>query len=189
MGVRSECDPGCSRPCYAAWWPGVCSGWGRERIEVAARAFLRPRRASGATAYHPHPHVMAARQAAVGNMQAGFAEKQLGRLADCIDRGLDQVQAEQETIREYVEDIEKVAATLEPGGESCEHRQERFEELIDRFERNEDPIRQHMATLMTGFLAGLFVGAGKFEEISDFSTIAGNYRDLVWWSVFIVSAR
>jgi len=81
--------------------------------------------------------------------------------------GLDHVQAEQKTIREYVEDIEKVAATLEPGGESCEHRQEKFEELIDRFERNEDPIRQHMATLMTSFLAGLFVGAGKFEEIKD----------------------
>jgi hypothetical protein len=80
---------------------------------------------------------------------------------------LDHVQAEQETIREYVEDIEKVAATLEPGGESCKDRQEKFEELIDRFERNEDPIRQHMATLMTSFLAGLFVGAGKFEEIKD----------------------
>ena len=39
-------------------------------------------------------------------------------LADCIDRGLEQVQAEQETIREYVKDIEKVAATLEPGKES-----------------------------------------------------------------------
>ena len=80
---------------------------------------------------------------------------------------MEHVQAEQKTIREYVEDIEKVAATLEPGGESCEHRQEKFEELIDRFERHGDPIRQHMATLMTSFLAGLFVGAGKFEEIKD----------------------
>ena len=39
--------------------------------------------------------------------------------------------------------------------------------MIDRFERNEDPIHQHMATLMISFLAGLFVGAGKFEEIKD----------------------
>ena len=30
----------------------------------------------------------------------GFAEKQLGRLAGCIDRGLDEVRDEQETIRE-----------------------------------------------------------------------------------------
>ncbi len=38
---------------------------------------------------------------------------------------------------------------------------------IDRFKRNEDSIRQHMATLMVSFLAGLFVGEGKFEEIRD----------------------
>jgi len=80
---------------------------------------------------------------------------------------LEHVQAEQETIREYVEDIDKVAATLESGGESCEQRKEKFKELIDRFERNEDPIRQHMSRLMISFLAGLFVGAGKFEEIKD----------------------
>ena len=80
---------------------------------------------------------------------------------------MEHVQAEQETIREYVEDIDKVAATLESGGESCEQRKEKFKELVDRFERNEDPIHQHMATLMISFLAGLFVGAGKFEEIKD----------------------
>jgi hypothetical protein len=80
---------------------------------------------------------------------------------------LEHVQAEQEPIREYVKDIAKVAATLEPGGESCEDRKEKFKELSDRFERNEDPIRQHMATLMISFLGGLFVGAGKFEEIKD----------------------
>ena len=39
--------------------------------------------------------------------------------------------------------------------------------MIDQFERDEDPIRQHMAMLMISFLAGLFVGAGKFEEIKD----------------------
>jgi hypothetical protein len=38
---------------------------------------------------------------------------------------------------------------------------------IDRFKRNGDSIRQHMATLMISFLAGLFVGEGKFEEIRD----------------------
>jgi hypothetical protein len=88
-------------------------------------------------------------------------------LADCIDRGLDEVQAEQEKIREYVEDIKEVAATLEPGEETCASRQEKFEELIDRFEQSEDPIRLNMATVMISFLAGLFVGEGKFEEIKD----------------------
>jgi hypothetical protein len=88
-------------------------------------------------------------------------------LARCIDRGLDEVEAEQETIREYVEDIKAVAAALEPGEETCADRREKFVELIDRFERTEDPIRLHMATVMISFLPGLFVGEGKFEEIRD----------------------
>ena len=47
--------------------------------------------------------------------KGGSRKKQLGRLAGCIDSGLDEVQSEQEVIREYVKDIEEVAATLEPG--------------------------------------------------------------------------
>ena len=88
-------------------------------------------------------------------------------MADCIDRGLDEVRAEHETIREYVKDIAEVAATLEPGQVDCVKRKEKFEELTGRFERTEDPVRQHMAKVMLSFVAGLFVGAGKFEEIKD----------------------
>jgi hypothetical protein len=39
--------------------------------------------------------------------------------------------------------------------------------LIARFEGIDDPIRRQMAVVMTSFLAGLFVGAGTFEEIRD----------------------
>ena len=88
-------------------------------------------------------------------------------MADCIDRGLEQVQAEQATIREYVKDIEEVATLLEPGTASCASRREQFRTLIDRFEQTEDPIRRHMAGVMSGFLAGLFVGEGQFEAIRD----------------------
>ena len=49
--------------------------------------------------------------------KGGFAEEQLGRLAGCIDRGLDAVEEVQKTIREYVGVITEVAATLEPGTE------------------------------------------------------------------------
>jgi hypothetical protein len=66
-----------------------------------------------------------------------------------------------------VKDIEKVATTLEPGEADCADRQQKFEKLIVQFERTEDPIRQHMATVMISFLAGLFVGAGKFKQIKD----------------------
>jgi hypothetical protein len=88
-------------------------------------------------------------------------------LAGCIDRGLDEVRAEQETIRDSVEDIKEVAMTLEPGKETCADRQEKFKELIDRFERRQDPIHQQMVQVMMSFLAGLFVGEGKFEQIRD----------------------
>jgi hypothetical protein len=88
-------------------------------------------------------------------------------LADCIDRGRDEVRTEQETIREYVQDIAAVAATLEPGSEAGAARQEKFEELADRFGQTEDPIHQQMSTVMLSFLAGLFVGEGKFDEIKD----------------------
>jgi len=88
-------------------------------------------------------------------------------LANCIDRGLDDVRAEQETLRDYVKDIQEVAATLEPGGGSCADRQAEFEGLIDRFKRADDPIHQKMTVVMIGFLAGLFVGEGKFEDRND----------------------
>jgi hypothetical protein len=80
---------------------------------------------------------------------------------------LESVQTEQEAIRNYVQDIAEVAATLEPGKESGADRQEEFEALIARFEQTEDPIRQHMARVMIGFLPGLFVGEGRFAEIRD----------------------
>jgi hypothetical protein len=79
---------------------------------------------------------------------------------------VDCVQAEQEEIREYVKDIEKIAATLEPGVD-CADRQKAFEKLIDEFKPTEDPIYQHMFKVMISFLGGLFVGAGKFEDIKD----------------------
>jgi hypothetical protein len=88
-------------------------------------------------------------------------------LAGCIDRGLDEVRAEQETIRDYVKDIAGVAATLDPGRGTCAERRGEFEGLIDRFERGADPIRRKRAGVMISFLAGLFVGEGEFEEITD----------------------
>jgi hypothetical protein len=49
----------------------------------------------------------------------------------------------------------------------CADRREKYEKLSERFEQTEDPIHRHMAQVMTSFLAGLFVGEGKFEEIKD----------------------
>jgi len=70
-------------------------------------------------------------------------------------------------IAEYVGVIAEVAATLEPGTEDITEREEKFEALIDRFEATEDPIRHGMASVMLGFLAGLFVGEQEYEAIKD----------------------
>jgi hypothetical protein len=111
--------------------------------------------------------VQASIQRNLAEAKGGFAEGQLGRLAECIESGLDEVREVQETIREYVGVVAEVAATLEPGTEDSTDRQERFEELIDQFEATEDPIRHQMATVMTSFAAGLFVGEDQWEEIRD----------------------
>jgi hypothetical protein len=70
-------------------------------------------------------------------------------------------------IREYVEVIAEVAATLEPGTKDITEREEEFEALIDRFEATEDPIRHQMAAVMLSFLDGLFVGEDWLEEVVD----------------------
>jgi hypothetical protein len=77
------------------------------------------------------------------------------------------VNEQQEVIREYVEVIAEVAATLEPGPEDITEREEKFEGLIDQFEATEDPIRHGMAMLMLSFLPGLFVGDTAYEAIKD----------------------
>ena len=66
-----------------------------------------------------------------------------------------------------------MAATLDPESGSCKNRQAKFEELIDRFERKGDSIRQHMATLMISFLAGLFVGVGIGKRSRTISISSG----------------
>jgi hypothetical protein len=77
------------------------------------------------------------------------------------------VRVEQESIRNYVKDVEEVAATLKPQGGTCGDRQAKFEGLIERFQQTGDEIHKQMAQVMISFLAGLFVGEGVFQEIKD----------------------
>lgn len=80
---------------------------------------------------------------------------------------MDEVKEQQEVIREYVDVIAEVAATLEPGTDDIMEREEKFEALIDQFQATDDPIRHGMATVMLSFLAGLFVGDEAYEAIKD----------------------
>ena len=88
-------------------------------------------------------------------------------MAECIDRGLDEVRDEQETIRDYVEDLKEIDATLDPKRGSCARRKNKFETLASRFQGKKDPIHKHFAKIMLSFLAGLFVGGAKFAKIRD----------------------
>jgi hypothetical protein len=80
---------------------------------------------------------------------------------------LNDVRDEQEALREYVEDLQEIDATLDPKRGSCAHRRETFETLAGRFQGREDVIHQHFARIMLSFLAGLFVGGAKFAEVRD----------------------
>jgi hypothetical protein len=80
---------------------------------------------------------------------------------------LEAVRADQEALRSYVQDIAEVAATLEPETQSCADRQQKFEELIERFEGTGAPMHQQMVQVMRSFVAGLFVGEGTFEQFRD----------------------
>lgn len=66
-----------------------------------------------------------------------------------------------------MQDIQEVAATLDPGTGTCAERRRQFEDLRDRFRRAADPIHLRMVLVMTSFLAGLFVGEGVWETIQD----------------------
>jgi hypothetical protein len=66
-----------------------------------------------------------------------------------------------------VKDIAEVAATLEPGTQTCAERQQKFEALVDRFKNRKAAIYQQMAQVMTSFLAGLFVGEDTFASLND----------------------
>jgi hypothetical protein len=80
---------------------------------------------------------------------------------------LNQVAAEQVTIRGYVAEVGEVAATLDPQQGESTRRQEQFEELTARFQRAGDPIHRQMAVVMISFVTGLFVGEATFEGIRD----------------------
>jgi hypothetical protein len=88
-------------------------------------------------------------------------------LAECIDRGLDEVRDEQKALREYVEDLTQIAATLDPKQGRSARRKEKFETLAGRFQGQKDPIHQHFARIRLSFLAGLFVGGAQFAQIRD----------------------
>ena len=77
------------------------------------------------------------------------------------------VAAEQEQIKEYVHEVKRVEATLEPSKGSVEQRKKRFHRIKRRLKNSGEAVRMQMAVVMAAFCAGLFAGAEVDEEIRD----------------------
>ena len=88
-------------------------------------------------------------------------------MAACIDKGLDLVKSQQETIRCHVETIREVAATLDPSAKKSAQRQSDFDAILARLDGDSDPIHEQMAGLMQSFRAGLFAGGDTFNQVHD----------------------
>lgn len=89
------------------------------------------------------------------------------RLQGCIDRGLQAVAAEQEQIQAHVQEVKRIAATLDRSKGSSKQRKRRFQRLRQRLKRRGDPVRTQMAVVMAAFMVGLFAGPEVAEDIQD----------------------
>jgi hypothetical protein len=97
----------------------------------------------------------------------GRAHTQLQRLAACIDRGVADVQAEHQVVRQHLHEIEQVAATLSHANGPATERQAQFTRLQEAFAGLATPFSQHLAGVMASFAAGLFVGGDTLPCLQD----------------------
>jgi hypothetical protein len=97
----------------------------------------------------------------------GRAPTQLQRLAACIDRGVADVQAEHQVIRQYLQELQRVAATLTSANGAATTRQAQFTRLQEEFAGLATSFYQHMAGVMASFAAGLFVGGDTRPFLQD----------------------
>jgi hypothetical protein len=111
--------------------------------------------------------VRASLQRNVDANRGGRAHTQLQRLAACIDRGVAEVQAAHQVIRQHLHEIERVAATLINANGSTTERQAQFTRLQEEFAGLDTPFYHHVAGVMASFAAGLFVGGATLPFLQD----------------------
>jgi hypothetical protein len=99
--------------------------------------------------------------------RGGRAHTQLQRLAACIDRGVAEVQAEHMVVRQHLQEIQRVAATLISANGAAAARQTQFTRLQEEFAGLDTPFDQHVAGVMASFAAGLFVGGETLPCLQD----------------------
>ena len=74
---------------------------------------------------------------------------------------------EQKQVKEYVEEVRRVEATLDPSKGSVKRRKRRFHALKRRLKKSGDGVRAKMAVVMVAFSAGLFCGPEVDQEVRD----------------------
>lgn len=87
----------------------------------------------------------------------GAEHNQLERLAECIDKGLEEVKAEQEEVKAQVEEIQRVAATLDVKSGTLEQRKESYEQLQKGYEEKGGVIYGRLGKVMLAWAMGLFL--------------------------------
>ena len=111
--------------------------------------------------------VRASLQRNLDTNRGGRAHTQLQRLATCIDHGVAEVQAAHQVVRQQVQEIERVAATLTCANGSATERQAQFTRLQEEFAGLDTPFYHHVAGVMASFAAGLFVGGDTRPGLQD----------------------
>jgi hypothetical protein len=88
----------------------------------------------------------------------GPAQGQLERLAGCIESGLASVKGEQEAVRQQVEEIARIAATLDQESAPRQERRARYEKLQREYQSKGGEFYDHLARLLGSWQPGLFLG-------------------------------
>lgn len=99
--------------------------------------------------------------------RGGRAPTQLQRLAACIDRGVAEVREEHTVVRQHLQEMQRVAATLTPANGSATARQAQFTRLQEAFADLDAPFYHHVVGVMASFAAGLFVGGDTLPCLQD----------------------
>jgi hypothetical protein len=87
----------------------------------------------------------------------GPGHGQLARLAECIDRGLAEVQGQQEQVRDQVAAVAAVAGTLDSQGGTLKQRRTEYQRLQRQYQGQAGEFYGRLSKVMKSWKAGLFV--------------------------------
>ena len=111
--------------------------------------------------------VRASIQKNIDAQQGGAAEKNLQRLARCIERGLDEVADTLKIIPARVETLRAIERTLDPASGKWVRRQADFEKILNKLQAEREPIALKMAGMMERWKSGLFAGGDALDALRD----------------------